>query len=82
LRCAGRRTDESHDNAIIESFWPTIHHEPLDRRRRQTRHQLATAIFKSPEGYSNPIRHHTATGSHSPADYQARYTPNVTADAA
>ena len=69
------RVASSVDNSMIESFWSTMQRELLDRRRWQTRHELATAIFDWIEGFYNPTRRHTSIGSISPADDEARYTP-------
>lgn len=74
------RVASSVDNSMMESFWSTMQRELLDRRQWQTRDQLASAIFEWIETFYNPIRRHTAIGSLSPAEYEARYTP--AADAA
>lgn len=47
------------DNAMAESFFGTVQLELLDRRRRQTRRELAQAIFEYIEPFYNPERRHT-----------------------
>lgn len=74
------RVASSVDNSMMESFWATMQRELLDRRQWQTRDQLTSAIFEWIEAFYNPIRRHTAIGSLSPAEYEARDTP--AADAA
>jgi len=74
------RVASSVDNSMMESFWSTMQRELLDRHTWQTRQQLASAVFEWIEAFYNPMRRHTAIGSLSPAEHEARYSP--AADAA
>jgi transposase InsO family protein len=77
LRAAGLlgsmgRVGSALDNSMIESFFGTLQLELLDRRRWQTRAELATAIFEWIEGWYNPHRRHSSVGHLSPVDYERR----------
>ena len=61
--------------AMMESFFGTLQLELLDRRRRDTRRQLASAVFECIEAWYNPRRRHTALADLSPVDYERRPTP-------
>jgi putative transposase len=63
------------DNAMAESFFATLQLELLDRRRWETRRELARAVFEYIEAFYNPRRRHSALDYHSPIDYEARHTP-------
>jgi putative transposase len=63
------------DNAMAESFFGTLQLELLDRRRWQTRGELAQAIFEYIEAFYNPRRRHSAIGYHSPIEYETRLSP-------
>jgi transposase InsO family protein len=85
LRAAGLlgsmgRVGSAADNAMMESFFGTLQLELLDRRRWQTRAELATAIFEWIEGWYNPRRRHSSLGDLSPVDYERR--PATVSDAA
>lgn len=45
---------ECYDNALIESFWGRMQIEPLNRKRRKTRIELANALFQYLEIVHNP----------------------------
>jgi putative transposase len=47
----------------------------LDRRRWETRRELARAVFEYIEAFYNPRRRHSALDYHSPIDYETRHTP-------
>jgi transposase InsO family protein len=84
LRAAGLlgsmgRVGSAYDNAMMESFFGTLQRELLDRRRWQTRKELASAIFEWIEAWYNPHRRHTAIGSLSPVAYERLYTEAVVA---
>jgi putative transposase len=73
LRAAGilgsmRSVGDAFDNAMAQSFYGTLQLELLDRRRWQTRAELASAIFDYIEAFYNPRRHHSSTGHLSPID--------------
>jgi transposase InsO family protein len=80
LRAAGLlgsmgRVGSAADNAMMESFFGTLQLELLDRRRWDTRRQLASAVFEWIEAWYNPRRRHTAIADLSPVDYERRPTP-------
>jgi putative transposase len=84
LRAAGLlgsmgRVGSAYDNAMMESFFATLQRELFDRRRWQTRKELALAIFEWIEAWYNPHRRHTAIGSLSPVAYERLYTKAVVA---
>ncbi len=58
---------------MAESFFATLQLELLDRRRWETRHQLAQAIFEYIEAFYNPERRHSALNYLSPIDYEQRH---------
>ncbi len=60
---------------MAESFFATLQVELLDRRRWDTRRQLAQAIFEYIEAFYNPERRHSALNYQSPVNY--RHTTNV-----
>ncbi|MCA1735599.1 MAG: IS3 family transposase [Actinobacteria bacterium] len=62
------------DNAMAESFFATLQLELLDRRRWQTRRELAQAIFEYIEVFYNPERRHSRIGYLSPIEYERRHT--------
>lgn len=73
------RVASSVDNALIESFWSTMHRELLDRRHWTSRVELASAIFEWIEGWYNPRRRHSGLGYLSPHEYEALHTVPLTA---
>jgi transposase InsO family protein len=81
-RICGRhgRVGSACDNAMMESFFSTLQRELLDRRRWQTRKELAQAIFEWIEAWYNPRRRHSSLEDLSPIDYERLYT--MTEDAA
>ena len=70
---------DAYDNAMAESFFPTLQRELLDEHRWQTRLQLALAVFEWIGAWYNPRRRHSSTGDLSPVDYEARSTPAAAA---
>jgi putative transposase len=77
LRAAGLlgsmgRVGSAADNAMMESFFGTLQLELLDRRRWDTRRQLAAAVFEWIEAWYNPRRRHTSLGDLSPLEYERR----------
>ena len=77
LRAAGLlgsmgRVGSAADNAMMESFFGTLQLELLDRRRWQSRAELASAIFEWIEGWYNPRRRHSSIDDLSPVDYERR----------
>ncbi|HUJ65321.1 MAG TPA: IS3 family transposase [Acidimicrobiales bacterium] len=59
-----------YDNALAEAFWARMQTELLDRRRWNTRLELASAIFEYIEGFYNRSRRHSALGFLAPIDYE------------
>ena len=78
LRAAGLlgsmgRVGTAADNAMMESFFGTLQLELLDRRRWDTRRQLASAVFEWIEAFYNRQRRHSALGQVSPEAFEARH---------
>jgi transposase InsO family protein len=65
------RKANCYDNAAMESFWSTLKHELIYRRRFATRAEATTAIFDYIEGFYNRSRLHSALGYQSPLDYES-----------
>jgi transposase InsO family protein len=65
------RTGNCYDNATMESFWSTLKHELVYRRRFATRHEATTAIFAYIEGFYNRRRLHSSLGYQSPLDFES-----------
>ena len=59
-----------YDNAIIESFWGRMQVELLNRKRWNTRLELANAIFEYLEIFHNRRRRHSSLGMLTPAEYE------------
>lgn len=68
------RVGSAYDNAMMESFFSTLQRELLDRRKWQTRKELASAIFEWIEAWYNPHRRHSSIGHLSPVAYERLYT--------
>jgi len=84
LRAAGLlgsmgRVASSVDNTMMESFFSTLQRELLDRRRWNTRAELASAIFEWIEAFYNPIRRHSGIGYLSPTAFETLHTTTQTA---
>lgn len=82
LRAAGLlgsmgRVGTAADNAMMESFFGTMQLELLDRRRWDTRRQLASAVFEWIEAWYNPRRRHTSIDDLSPIEYERLHAPTV-----
>jgi putative transposase len=59
-----------YDNAMIESFWSRMQVELLDRKRWNTRVELANAIFEYLEIFHNRQRRHSSLGMLTPVEYE------------
>jgi putative transposase len=59
-----------YDNAVIESFWARMQVELLNRRRWNTRLELANAIFEYLEIFHNRKRRHSSLGMLTPTEYE------------
>lgn len=62
---------DPYDNAVVESFWGRMQTELLDRRRWNTRVELANAIFEYIEGFHNRRRRHSALGWSTPVEFES-----------
>jgi putative transposase len=67
---------DCYDNAMMESFWGTLQLEVLDRRKWNSRTELANAIFEWIECWYNPTRRHSSLGMLSPVDFKKLHTPS------
>ena len=63
---------DCYDNAMIESFWARMQVELLDRRRWNTRIELANAMFEYLEIWHNRRRRHSALGWLSPVEFETQ----------
>jgi putative transposase len=63
---------DCYDNAMIESFWSRMQVELLDRRRWNTRIELANAMFEYLEIWHNRHRRHSALGWLSPVEFETQ----------
>jgi putative transposase len=63
---------DCYDNAMIESFWSRMQVELLDRKRWNTRVELANAIFEYLEIFHNRKRRHSSLGMLTPVEYELR----------
>lgn len=61
---------DPYDNAVVESFWARLQVEVLNRRRWNTRIELANAIFEYIEGFHNRSRRHSTLGHISPIEFE------------
>ena len=61
-----------YDNSMIESFWSRMQVELLDRKRWNTRIELANAIFDYLEIWHNRQRRHSQLGMLSPIQFEAQ----------
>ena len=70
------RTGNALDNAPAESFFSTLQHELIDRRRWTTRAQARQDIAMWICGWYNQHRLHSAIGMVPPIEYEQAHTPN------
>ena len=59
------------DNAMAESFFPTLEAELLSRRRFTSQAEARMTCLSYIEGWYNPVRLHSALGYRSPIAYEA-----------
>ncbi len=64
------RVGSALDNAAAESFFSTLEHELLSRRRFATRAQARRAVARWIDQWYNPRRKHTTNQMMSPIDYE------------
>lgn len=60
------------DNAMMESFWSSMQIELLDRKKWNTRVELANAIFEYIEVFYNRRRRHSSVGYLTPIELELR----------
>ncbi len=63
---------DCYDNGQMESFWARMQVELLNRKRWNTRLELANAIFEYLEIFHNRQRRHSSIGMLSPIEYEIR----------
>jgi putative transposase len=73
---------DCYDNGLMESFWARMQVELLNRKRWNTRLELANAIFEYLEIFHNRQRRHSSLGMLSPIEYELRYADNLARDQA
>jgi putative transposase len=73
------RVGDAFDNAMMESFWPRMQTELLNRQRWRTRLELANAIFEYLETFHNRKRRHSSLGMLTPAEYDSLHIDNLAA---
>ncbi len=61
---------DCYDNSMIESFWSRMQVELLDRKKWNTRLELANAIFEYLEIWHNRKRRHSQLGWLSPLEFE------------
>jgi putative transposase len=67
---------DCYDNAMMESFWGTLQLEVLDRRKWETRDELANAVFEWIECWYNSKRRHSSLGMRSPIEFEKLHAPS------
>lgn len=70
---------DCYDNALMEAFWSRVQVELLDRKRWQTRVELANALFEHLEVFHNRRRRHSSLGMLTPVEFEARRRPTTAA---
>jgi putative transposase len=73
---------DCYDNGQMESFWARMQVELLNRKRWNTRLELANAIFEYLEIFHNRQRRHSSLGMLSPIEYELRHADNLARDQA
>jgi putative transposase len=73
---------DCYDNGQMESFWARMQVELLNRRRWNTRRELANAIFEYLQIFHNRQRRHSSLGMLSPIEYELRHADTTTRDQA
>lgn len=69
-----RAVASPYDNAMVESFWGRMQVELLNRRRRKTRIEPASAIDDYIELFHNTRRRHSALWMLAPTKYETNHT--------
>ena len=73
---------DCYDNGQMESFWARMQVELFNRKRWNTRLELANAIFEYLEIFHNRQRRHSSLGMLSPIEYELRHADNTARDQA
>ena len=73
---------DCYDNGQMESFWARMQVELLNRKRWNTRLELANVIFEYLEIFHNRQRRHSSLGMLSPIEYELRHADNTARDQA
>ena len=73
---------DCYDNGQMESFWARMQVELLNRKRWNTRLELANAIFEYLEIFHNRQRRHSSLGMLSPIEYERRHADDTARDQA
>lgn len=73
---------DCYDNGQMESFWARMQVELLNRKRWNTRLELANAIFEYLEIFHNRQRRHSSLGMLSPIEYELRHADTIARDQA
>ena len=73
---------DCYDNGQMESFWARMQVELLNRKRWNTRLELANAIFEYLEIFHNRQRRYSSLGMLSPIEYELRHADTVARDQA
>jgi transposase InsO family protein len=73
---------DCYDNGQMESFWARMQVELLNRKRWNTRLELANAVFEYLEIFHNRQRRHSSLGMLSPIEYELRHADNQARDQA
>jgi transposase InsO family protein len=61
---------DCYDNSMTESFWSRVQVELFDRKRWNTRIELATALFEHLEIFHNRQRRHSSLGMMTPVEFE------------
>ncbi len=61
---------DGYDNAMMESFWSKVQTELLDRKKWNTRTELANEIFQYLEIFRNRQHRHSKLGYLTPVEYE------------
>lgn len=69
----------AYDNAVAETFFATLKKELIHRRSWPTKQELRPAVFEFIEGFYNRQRRHSYLGWLSPAEFEGRASPALTA---
>jgi transposase InsO family protein len=68
---------DAYDNAVVESFWARLQTELLDRRRWNTRVELANAIFEYLEIFHNRVAAPQRLGLAHPVEFEKLHATYV-----